>query len=540
MSGRYQSKVFNYVSRQSLRLRDRTAQTWRQTKIGLVWTVQVLLYPVYAAFQATRLVNQQLQQAVRQAFPQLQASPVDTAADQPIRAALRSVSTLEVRLLKVPAGLPAVLTHALKQPARSNVAEVLIVTHALSAPVQIQGLASVRETGHLALVTTQNQVLDILSLEQQSQLSQRLVWELANYWHERRYGKSLPSPASGFLPLPRPQHNALPPIRAFRNLMAWMQRSAVAASADLFQESQLSLVSGTDQPTWTATEAEFYDWLAQTRQFTGRLLRASWESGKVGLSKRSLPAAIQTFQTTLPQIPAALPPHPTNPLPADWILLLDQWLSQIPGLKAEPILLTGQPGDSSQDLSDLYVPDLKPLYPVGTHIDANQDLSDLNRQPPSVEQPRRPVRQLRPNQPQQLAPANPEAFAVWASPTASREAIDWEVVDTAAIESTIKGQSQLTNRQTTKPSTLDEWDADHGLNRPRRRQATYDAPLTSLDTANEEEAAMLPNSWIETEAQLVGYEKHPLEQILEWLDRGMVWIESKLARLWRWLNRPLS
>jgi hypothetical protein len=444
------------------------------------------------------------------------------------------------------------LNHALKQPARPDVAEVLVVTQGLSAPVQIQGLASVIETGHLALVTVQNQVLDILSLEQQNQLSQRLVWELANYWHEQRYGKSLPhSTDSTYLPLPKPQHKALPPIRAFRDLMAWMQRGSVAASADLFQESQLSPVSGSDQPTWTATEAEFYGWLTQTGQLAGRLLRASWESGKVGLSKRSLPAAIQTFQTTLPQTPVRPLPasSPTsNRMPADWIILLDQLLSEIPGLKADPVLLEdGQLHPSAMALSDLYVPDLEPLYPIGV----NQDFPDASWQHSG--QGGRQSEQLQSDRqlgrpPGRLVPANPEAFAAWATPRqiASREATNWEVVDTAAIESSLKGQSQIGRSQiepvprAKKQSALDEWDADHGLNRPRRRQATFEAPLTSLDTANEEEAAMLPTNWLETEAQLVGYEKHPLEQLLEWLDRGMLWVESKLAKLWQWLNRPLG
>jgi hypothetical protein len=32
--------------------------------------------------------------------------------------------------------------------------------------------------------------------------------------------------------------------------------------------------------------------------------------------------------------------------------------------------------------------------------------------------------------------------------------------------------------------------------------------------------------WIETKAILMGYEKHPLELLLEWLDRAMLWLEK--------------
>lgn len=37
--------------------------------------------------------------------------------------------------------------------------------------------------------------------------------------------------------------------------------------------------------------------------------------------------------------------------------------------------------------------------------------------------------------------------------------------------------------------------------------------------------------WIETQAQTIGYEKHPLEQILEWLDRIILWLEDIFVKI---------
>jgi hypothetical protein len=37
--------------------------------------------------------------------------------------------------------------------------------------------------------------------------------------------------------------------------------------------------------------------------------------------------------------------------------------------------------------------------------------------------------------------------------------------------------------------------------------------------------------WIEISATLLGYEKHPLEQILAWLDRAMLWVEAMLRNI---------
>ena len=43
--------------------------------------------------------------------------------------------------------------------------------------------------------------------------------------------------------------------------------------------------------------------------------------------------------------------------------------------------------------------------------------------------------------------------------------------------------------------------------------------------------------WIETNATTMGYVKHPLEQLLEWLDLAMLWLENTLVKFWHWLQQ---
>jgi hypothetical protein len=43
--------------------------------------------------------------------------------------------------------------------------------------------------------------------------------------------------------------------------------------------------------------------------------------------------------------------------------------------------------------------------------------------------------------------------------------------------------------------------------------------------------------WIEIPATLMGYVKHPLEQILAWLDRVMLWLEETLLKFWQWWQK---
>ncbi|XTZ12352.1 MAG: hypothetical protein ACP8RL_01070 [cyanobacterium endosymbiont of Rhopalodia inflata] len=47
---------------------------------------------------------------------------------------------------------------------------------------------------------------------------------------------------------------------------------------------------------------------------------------------------------------------------------------------------------------------------------------------------------------------------------------------------------------------------------------------------------ILPN-WIETEAKSTGYVKHPLENILGWLDMIISWIERLVSKLWEALRK---
>ncbi|MCZ0901174.1 hypothetical protein ON021_14835, partial [Microcoleus sp. HI-ES] len=46
--------------------------------------------------------------------------------------------------------------------------------------------------------------------------------------------------------------------------------------------------------------------------------------------------------------------------------------------------------------------------------------------------------------------------------------------------------------------------------------------------------------YLETKAESMGYIKHPLEQVLEWLDRVMLRLENIAEQLWNWakINLP--
>jgi hypothetical protein len=42
--------------------------------------------------------------------------------------------------------------------------------------------------------------------------------------------------------------------------------------------------------------------------------------------------------------------------------------------------------------------------------------------------------------------------------------------------------------------------------------------------------------WIEAEVTWKEYIKHPLEVLLEWLDRAMLWLEQTAVKIWQWVR----
>ncbi|BAU42885.1 hypothetical protein [Leptolyngbya sp. O-77] len=316
-SGRFQSRLLSYLSRQRLRLGDRTSRWLRQAVNAVALGAQVVLYPVYVAFQSMRLAGRQMGPAAQrvglflenvkrsvQGKPALPASP--PLVDAPIHKTLRAIRSAGFATKQGAAPeSPDSRAIALRSPAdlipfdpteddcvsltlrqelalaasdaaqlRSPSAQTLAGT--LSA--EIGGIASRLDSRLLVLVTTTNALID-LSPQQQRWLQQQIIWELADYGRARRRwlkrsGQGLASgrvagelgssstdgaiaalssqssrsiaPLQGtrlarMLPVPMPRETAALPVKAFYQLMAWVQTGPVAIAANLFQEAALAV-----------------------------------------------------------------------------------------------------------------------------------------------------------------------------------------------------------------------------------------------------------------------------------------------------------
>ncbi|MBN3938798.1 hypothetical protein [Nostoc sp. NMS9] len=214
-SGRYQSRLFNFVHQQSRRVTQQWEHTFRHLQVATKWGVEVLLYPVYLLFQSSESSGKTLHTKEPQTRLKLQPNDTDFQpetlpnADSPIQNVLEAVNYLSS---DEPASTPTKAAEhfnplALLEVFRlkfveknSNLTQSSNITanQAVSLnPSQLEnalqqrlpivrGIATNLMNRNLVLVTADNEILDILTPEQQAKLEDRIINEVANYWQSWR------------------------------------------------------------------------------------------------------------------------------------------------------------------------------------------------------------------------------------------------------------------------------------------------------------------------------------------------------------------
>ncbi|MGK7957488.1 MAG: hypothetical protein AB4063_19870 [Crocosphaera sp.] len=225
----YKSKLFNFVNRRSSQWRDHLIRSAQYLRVGLEWSLQILIYPLYLMIQGGRVAGQQL----RQSFTQ-KALPTHKNKTN------SSISKVDKPLRKVFKETEHCLSQSTTKQATQN--------HNKRTPVMIQGVASAIESHDLVLVAENNKIIDILSPIQQTHLKKYIRLETANYWH--KFKQDQKNNLQSIHPFYSDNAYVLPPIRWFWQVMDWMQTGTLAINLDLFGES--SLVPTTTQSNITS------------------------------------------------------------------------------------------------------------------------------------------------------------------------------------------------------------------------------------------------------------------------------------------------
>jgi hypothetical protein len=282
-SGPFQSRILRRVVQWAQTWTNRAQVSWRSLKTTASWTAQVLVYPIYAAFQAVRLVNLRLQQArsvniTRKAAQHTHHVSLDTGTavavelnptcDTPIYQLLETVRVMILPALPgwqqtlilikgdlwnsqglLPAHNQEFLLAESSAITKATIMQPQPYAGALVPVGAIRGFASILSTRSLVLVTERNTLLDILSPAQQQYLRHQIAWEVARLLRLRRLKVALTR--LGYVPQPNASAHRL--VRAFLWLMQWMATTPVAIAANLFDEAEVNRLPASEVSSPSST-----------------------------------------------------------------------------------------------------------------------------------------------------------------------------------------------------------------------------------------------------------------------------------------------
>ncbi|MBW4576191.1 MAG: hypothetical protein KME08_13020 [Aphanothece sp. CMT-3BRIN-NPC111] len=655
--GRYQSRLFNFLNRQTQRLKDQCDRAVRQVKVTTVWGVQIVLYPIYLLFQTGRLTGHQFQQTAQQKWWQLQgakSSHLETPpeADTPIQRVLSFVDTqVEVAVNELQQ-----LTPASEQPitgladiALINPTSVLIspenassdlspldqtqnsvragladefgveIEQSLIKPAPttqnflpsagkvIGGVASLLTTRTLVLVTVDNQIWDIFTPQQQEKLRQRITWEIADYWRQRRLSAGFERQFTGRVPMSSPKQlsskdagrsHLLPPVRLFWRVMAWVQTSPVAIAANLFQEStlvrsqelgerhqeigvriNLSFITDPLEQSLTVLDRRVADLEAHPLQPVSEVTSVITHRTQ-GLLQRLQARFSQPIEQATPPPQSAAIDSPEIDNFKIYALIragVDYFFGgrgrQLPGNNSQsPQEIPGDIASKGNYLSGEQSTSLPPDVAFDPQLVASEEeeedpwltWGDLFAYPAAPTKGKRPEAtpskppwktiEGKREKPRNWIGSSPEVGTGDDSLSDLRSQLPGETRVTPslpshrnvpALNSLFSGikrfltpqQNNLERPQAAANSKLAEHQrsANSVTQSQRNLDASADFPATITPPSPDAPLDHTPD-WIETQATPTGYVKHPLERLLEWLDRAMLWLEQMLVKIWRRLT----
>jgi len=516
--GRYQSHALNFLSKQTQKIIEQCDRAFRQVKNVTVGVAQAILYPVYLLMQTSRLTGKQLRQTVANVIPQLAPEVKEETSNTPesdraierVISVVQNLSQNQIDLTPETLSVSENTLGELVSQAQNNIPSTDTETsQTLTAkPPIIRGVASQIDDRALVLTSIDNEIINNLTPQQQEKLHQRILGEITNYWSQRVFHKTKDIP---LLPHVNNDENLLPPVRVFWQIMAWVQTSPIAVAANLFGEASLL----ENQETFTKEIENLYLSPAPISPTT-------WlDHGLTSLREVSK----NTF-TLLPN-----PPSPLN-------------LSN--NTDTDVTINTSIDPQRLQEIIEGAI----------AHFFGNNPLAGKENNPYLEYTSER----------LQLIPDS-ETDDPWLRETdLFGEPSHWGVKDTPQDEwvnfytkglqgteentrkllPSSKGENPFSKlvktyiqpliptKETTPTEVSKDTETRLSIKEEQKTITTQMPPLV-VSPPQTQGVEAKPN-WLEAQATAIGYVKHPLEVILEWLDRAMVWLEEKILKVWQWVK----
>lgn len=592
MDAPYKSRLFNFLNRQVVLGRDRIDSSVRHLQVAIVWSIQILVYPVYLLVQTGRLIGRQLGSKMSQAVRQLaalrdstdavaledarsQLSNAEslleaTATDAPILRILDAIApwmreSIQFSELNAAPGVLAPIAPSEESLATRDEIALQKPSEKITA-VTIRGIASCLQARKLVLVAADNQIIDILTPEQQAQLQRRMILEIASWKRDRKVLQEailafrVPSDAAN-------DNRVLLPARWFWRVMGWVQQSPVAIAINLFQESALAVRSIPPAHPERLEELPQGPEVLKLPPLSSLVepVDRAFARLEVQLGESRLVRAIEERPIPIPWLDKMnIPLERQNPDSDPWTIqaLIRAAIDYFFGSESEDSTLSS-PTDASQNplpennqpafaappnrsatvLTGLPERNSALLPTADFEEDIWLSWDDLYSDSPETPQTENPADDTVPAS----LPAVPPTPALNATPeyraiagVRSRNEIAPSLPGKLSVPQ--PPQKHPAKHKSSPPASTPQ---PRGKNlvrsRPERSEAKLPRRYAAISAPSLENSATEDPAadWLEVEAAPVGYVKHPLEQILEWLDRFMFWVEEVLLSIWRWIYRRI-
>jgi hypothetical protein len=519
-SERYQSRLFNFVHKQSRRWSQGVGRTFRHLQVAASWSLEALTYPVFLLLKkALESANKQLHAAEPQTQnPQLQANYTDfqpeapPAPDIPIQQVLKVV---ESQLSRVNCQESRVKS----QGSRVKGQESSIAPPPHLSP-NIQGIASQLCDRQLVLVNSKNEILDILTPQQKHKLEDRIITEIANYWHQWRLSqfkeeKKLVGEINRLLTKLTGSHGenkipALPSGNADQNTeelsLLNVKRSLAFLDATIakLESNALEPISHTSRELIQALQTQLQIFIYGKEQIavskqttttlenpespTSKIQNLIWAALNFFFGERQSKKLNQTISTN--QVSPALRISHTK----------KQRYTPQKFLKTSKL--------QSNELVDLWL----------SESDVFGDVQVISK---SIHNPKN-INNITSNSPISHSALPSSQTANNPLHNLIHRLQSFTLQPKGRLVQKQNSVTNLTSTQTISQKISVAAKTVFSVSPQQRHQTT--------------EVEAKPD-WIETKAKIIGYDKHPLEQILAWLDRAMLWLEEMIVRTFKLLQR---
>ncbi|MEA5626173.1 hypothetical protein [Nostoc sp. UHCC 0251] len=535
-SGRYQSRLFNFVHQQSRRVTQQWEHTFRHLQVATKWGVEVLLYPVYLLFQSSESSGKTLQTKEPQTRLKLQPNDTDFQpeipnVDTPIQHVLEAVNYLS----SDEAAYTATKTSEVFKPLaflgvfrlkfvdnnstnNANFTQSSNITDYKAGSLQpsqlenalqqhlpvVRGIATDLMNRSLVLVTADNEVLDVLTPQQQAKLEDRIINEVASYWKYWR------------LIIAKRETELLPQIdRLLAKLtdgnIAKMPVLAEAIPKDLINTDKLLAFLDI-----TVAKLES-NALVPVQERSQEIVQVAQTQLNIFLYGKEQLAAKGEIAT----VADGLETHTLN-LQG----LIEAALNYFFGVGNRKTL---EPTTSDERLSGKRLPSLlRNALSKSSELE-KQDLADdpwltWNDLFGDTET----VADKSGTLSQRTNPALPSSLSVGHFPQ-NKLSVKQPKIGSGLLQRK-QSTSNLASSQKTSGKVASVKQTQASISQTKSKSRNGEILKQQFNQTSQVEAQP---DWIEIKATSTGYEKHPLEQLLEWVDYVMLWLEERFVKIFQ-------